>query len=476
MRSLILLAWALLFTSSRNGWAAQDELPRRAMLGARLAEVNTVTRDRYGPGGGGVVLEDIVPSSSAAAAGFKPDDILVAMDGVKIPGVAWLLGQLGDRRAGDEVGLDFVRDGQTLRAHVTLQEAPRETGVGYDVFYNSVSNGPFRQRIIVTRPRYAAARHPAVLLLQGGHTCFPVDSPVGRPTPFVRLAQHLARNGYVTMRVERPGCGDSEGGPFRDVDFETELSGNLQALRTLKKLDYVNGDNVLIYGFSMGGIMAPLLAMDEPVRGVAVYGTTCMPWFEGVMGQRRRLLSLQGLSPAQVNATMRGHVQLWYQLAVQKKTVREIAETQSIPQSVWDQWITGEAQILDRHYSYYHQIADKELAVAWEKVAATRLPSSSNQVEVHPRVLAMWGESDWLTTREEGMEWIVASVNKVQPGNATSAVIKSSDHYCNDVATFEDSYRAIYSSSLEVSAGFNPAMIEIMLQWCDSTVSRPADI
>src|SRR5262249_56915728 len=129
-------------------------------------------------------------------------------------------------------------------------------------------------------------RQRAVLLLQGGHTCFSIDNPVGTPFGFTWVARSLARHGYVTMRVERPGCGDSEGGPLRDVDFDTELDGYKEALRALKQLDFVDAANVFLFGHSQGGINAPLMALEIPVRGIAVFGPVSGGGIEGILAQR----------------------------------------------------------------------------------------------------------------------------------------------------------------------------------------------
>jgi hypothetical protein len=40
----------------------------------------------------------------------------------------------------------------------------------------------------------------------------------------------FAKSDYVTVQVEKPGIGDSEGGPFADLDFATELDAYRQAL------------------------------------------------------------------------------------------------------------------------------------------------------------------------------------------------------------------------------------------------------
>ena len=144
---------------------------------------------------------------------FKAGDVILAIGGAKVTGIPMFLEKMAEARAGDVLTLDVVRDGVRGKKRVTLKEMPREKGDGYDVIYGSVTSHGARLRTIVTRPK-AEGRHPAVMLLQGGHTCFSIDNPVGQPFGFTWIARDLARHGYVTMRVERPGCGDSEGGPL----------------------------------------------------------------------------------------------------------------------------------------------------------------------------------------------------------------------------------------------------------------------
>ncbi len=61
-----------------------------------------------------------------------------------------------------------------------------------------------------------------------------IDNPVGPLSSYKTIIDDFTRHGFVTLRVDKPGCGDSEGGPARDVDFDTELDGYRQALKMLK--------------------------------------------------------------------------------------------------------------------------------------------------------------------------------------------------------------------------------------------------
>ena len=105
----------------------------------------------------------------------------------------------------------------------------------------------------------------------------------------------------MTLRVDKPGCGDSEGGPARDVDFDTELDGYRQALKMLKARSDVDPDHVFIFGHSMGGVMAPLLAAEIPVQGMIVYGTIARTWSEYMLENIRRQMELADADPSAID-------------------------------------------------------------------------------------------------------------------------------------------------------------------------------
>ena len=90
----------------------------------------------------------------------------------------------------------------------------------------------------------------------------------------------LTAKGFVTIRVEKTGMGDSKGLPCNECDFHTEKQGFLDGLKQLKSLPYVDKQNIFIAGFSIGGVIAPLIAQPEPVKGIIVYGTAGRNWLE----------------------------------------------------------------------------------------------------------------------------------------------------------------------------------------------------
>lgn len=455
-----------------KGKGAEGELRRRAMFGAQLAPVTKEVRERQKlDTDAGVLIEKVFPDTSAAEGGFKDGDVILAIGSARVPSVAAFLETMAESRAGEVLTIQMVRDGVKAEKRVTLKEKPREKGDGYEVIYSSVTNRGTRQRTIITRPK-GEGRHPAVMLLQGGHTCFPIDTPLGQPVAFTWIAGDLTRHGYVTMRVERPGCGDSEGGPLRDTDFETELNGYKEALRAMKKLDFVDADNVFLFGHSMGGIMAPLMALDVPVRGIAAFGTLGRTWIEGVLGQRRRLASLDGTEPAEVDREMLRQARFWYPLSVEKKTPREILEKE--PELKKLGWVTNDTYVGDRHYKFHHQIVERNLAEAWTKVAGTRLPVGGKVPEnpLQPRVLVLWGTSDWLVDRESNA-WIAEVVNRAKPGNGKFVAVDATDHFFFRADSVEESFKLWKPAKGAAPGKLNPALLEALRAWLDETTGKP---
>jgi len=255
------------------------ELARGAFFGAKVGQVSDEVRDQLKlDEGTGIAVEAVIPGSTAEAAGFKAGDVLLAVDGVKIPGTAEFIRTIGGLKGGASVTIEFRRGDALRKEKVTFKGRPFEKSDAYEIVYDSVPTRAGRLRTILTRPK-GQGKQPALFLIQG-IGLFSIDNPIGPLSSYRTIVDHFARSGYVTLRVDKPGCGDSEGGPARDVDFDTELDGYRQALKMLKARGDVDAASVFIFGHSMGGVMAPLLAADLPVRGIIVYGTITRTWTE----------------------------------------------------------------------------------------------------------------------------------------------------------------------------------------------------
>jgi hypothetical protein len=155
---------------------------------------------------------------------------------------------------------------------MALRPFPRETLPNTTFEYGAVTlpDGS-RLRTILSVPT-RSGKHPAVMLLQGGG-CGSVDVPMAADTGTTGLLRGIASQGYATMRVEKSGIGDSRGPACETIGYTQELDGYRAALAALKQSPAVDGDRIFLLGISLGGVFAPVVANENRVRGIVVYGT-----------------------------------------------------------------------------------------------------------------------------------------------------------------------------------------------------------
>jgi putative serine protease PepD len=91
-----------------------------------ISYLNSIDAIEAGSGfsGPGVLVKSVRTGTPAAAAGFKPGDILVAIDGVDIDNGQTLGGLIQAQKVGDVIACKVHRGAQTITLHATLEERP----------------------------------------------------------------------------------------------------------------------------------------------------------------------------------------------------------------------------------------------------------------------------------------------------------------------------------------------------------------
>jgi len=103
---------------------------------------------------------------------------------------------------------------------------------------------------------------PAVVLVTGSGSQNRNEELMGHK-PFLVIADHLTRNGIAVLRYDDRGVGLSKGSPLNctTADFATDAAAAVSYLRKRKEIDpgYVG-----IAGHSEGGLIAPMVASQNP--------------------------------------------------------------------------------------------------------------------------------------------------------------------------------------------------------------------
>ena len=246
---------------------ADGGLPRRAHFGVGVEKAAE-----------GVRVFTIAPGSTAEGLGVAVGDIIQAVDGQAVNAPEAVVAAVGKHRSGESITLSLSRDGARLTIEGKLKSYPVEQMPNATVRYDSVTAAPgVRLRTIVSIPQgQSNSRWPAVLLLQGG-SCGSIDTPFNANVGQPGLMHTIGSQGFVTMRVENSGVGDSEGPACGSIGYHEELAGYRAALTALRAHPSVDPQRVFLIGISLGGVFAPVLAAETKVAGISVYGTLAQP-------------------------------------------------------------------------------------------------------------------------------------------------------------------------------------------------------
>jgi len=102
---------------------------------------------------------------------------------------------------------------------------------------------------------------------------------------FVTIANALCSSGFVVLRFDFRGSGDSDG-EFDDMTVPGEVSDAEKALTFLANLESVDKNRVGVIGLSMGGRVAAILASrDSRVRFTVLYSAALAPLRERFLSQ-----------------------------------------------------------------------------------------------------------------------------------------------------------------------------------------------
>jgi pimeloyl-ACP methyl ester carboxylesterase len=320
-----------------------------------------------------------------------------------------------------------------------VKPRPYESAPDVDTVYKAVPVDSSLRRVVVTRPK-DDGRHPAVLYLTG-IGCFSQES-LDLGSPDVKLLYGLTRAGFVTMRVEKSGMGDSQGAPCMssEVDMQAEVRGYVAGLKAMKEYPFVDRNNVFLIGLSVGGVEAPLVAQQVPVEGLIVINTVAKPFLEYLSDTRRRQNLLRHVPYDELERRLRLNEQCNHRLLIERQTSTQVLK--DIP--ACNDYISYPAP-----YTFMQQWAALNVAEEWKKVNAP--------------VLVIYGTSDYISTIADD-PYLADIINQFHPGHATLKAIPNMDHYMLKASSMEESMKRVAAASTE----FEPNVVDVTREWLSS--------
>ncbi len=394
--------------------ASANTLRRRADWHARIAPPS---------GDSGAVVRRVLAGSPVERAGLRAGDRLVALNGTPVTSADAFSPVFQKLRGGDSVRARVVRADSavrrvdTLELRFVLDSVPHERIPGTITTYGAVrSERGYLLRTVVSRPeRSPGARLPGVLFIPW-LSCDPVEKPDPGNDGFAHMLRDVAAGaGMVVMRVEKPGMGDSEGPDCRFGGLDDERASHRAGLKALRSMPDVDPNRIYLFGGSIGGALAPILAAEqaEGIAGVIAVGGYTLTWYEHMLDIERRRLTLSGSKPAEVNAAMRGFAQFYTEYLIGGHTPGEVLAARPALRPLW---YDEPGHQYGRPAAYYHAVQQLDVEGAWAKVAERGIPA-----------LVVRGDYDWIMGPAEA-ERAVEIVNGIRPGLAKLVLLPRTDH------------------------------------------------
>lgn len=387
--------------------ANAQELSRRAVFDFAWGPLEATRDGNVLP----LTVKTVPANARGRQHGVMAGDVLKSVAGRPVASADDVARALRSYRGGETISLDVTRAGRRVVVREVLRAAPPERWEGVEAVYRAVTVDGALRRVIVTRPP-SPGPHAAILLV-GGLGCYSLDGIAQDEAPYGRLLYDLTRDGYVTMRVEKTGEGDSHG-PLcaaPEADFKLEVAGYAAGLKALREYDFVDPTRVFIFAHSIGPLDAVLVAQQAQVRGIIAAETIGRGWFDYQL-EIVRQQPLDLASPYdEVERSARRYERCLHQFYVEKAASELVVNADP---GCRDVMVPG---IPD---TYLHQVGDLDLAAEWKKVDVP--------------VLVIYGTSDPATGPDESF-YLVNMINSFHPGRASYLEIPGMGHVLNPSAS-----------------------------------------
>lgn len=435
-----------------------QKLQRKGMLGAYFypetpkKELEALQLENAS----GILVRDIVPNTTAESLGLKANDFITSVNGTMVPTYPDLVNVLSQLEAGNEVTFEILRNKEQKKLKGVFKEKPRTVYKNATVLYDEF---PFKDgniRCFLKTPTNQPIK--GTIYFVQGIGCFSMDN-LPKNNPYYLLPEQLLEAGYQVFITEKAGMGDSKNSKHcSQMGFNEELAVFQTAYKKLLNYKGVTANNIIVFGHSLGGIIAPILANEFKPKGVIVFGTGIISWKDYLLKAHEEQSLMQGIDKTIVDAQMKTY----------RPFVNELFENPDrLENFLKDEQYKDELDYLGyepktglftagRTLQYHRELSQWSLPKEWKKIQCP--------------VLSMYGESDLPALSDIDHKALVAIVNKAHPGKATYQFVPKTNHSMQEVGTMEEFVAMMNKPEYEgfAASKFNHTMIQNIISWCNA--------
>lgn len=431
-------------------WLGATELKPSPLMGIQV---------QANPAGEGVQILRVLPGSTGSALGLKQGDVVTYINQQPLNNPPDLVNLIRSLAVGDGLQVVIKTGDEEQILSGQLRGRPPEQHPDFQVVYDHVTVGQNHLRSMVYKPHdLQPGQHlPALYYIQG-YTCGSVDHSPFMQLTLQQLLNEVVMGGFVVYKIEKFGVGDSVG-PWRcdQVDFSTELTGFEAGLEALKAYDFVDPKRVYVFGHSLGGLVAPLLAQKHELKGLSVYGSVVEPWYDyllKIFGEQALLFGTDADTAANNKKLIQPLLHAWL------KSDRSWSDIEADPQfaAAFAAGLLPHIgdQVFNRHHSFFKDLNQHDFKQAWAEYSGA--------------VLAMHGEYDIQAINANWLGDIAAAAPQ-----AVTQIIPKSEHSLLRYESREALMTAMQNGTLNPAnpgEHYSSEVAKTLLEWLIKTENR----
>jgi uncharacterized protein len=433
--------------------ANSQNIPRKAFLGLKFAEVNDSIKTALNlQEKAGLVITAITANSTGEKAGLKVNDVLMFLNlnNTRLNKIKDYKDAVKDYREKMPIIFSIIRSGENFDLSTDAVGLPYEKSDKYDVIYDEVKFKEGYLRIITTRPK-SPGKLKTIFFIPG-YMCYSLDN-IGKH-PYGQVVDKLSEKGYCVVRVEKPGMGDCYNTPdCFDINYSTELEAFETGFQKMLEYDFIDKDNVFVFGHSLGGYEAPMVDKNRIAKGVIACGTGLKTWYEYILDMFRFQNPISGIDYIENEKIVTDMTKVLYEYLILKKHPKDIVVSDEVKAEMKENLeYTGGEQVWSRNYKFWQELQDLNMPEIWKSVNAN--------------VLIIRGEGDFEAFSNKDHEDIVKIVNAYHPGKGKFLLIPNMDH---GFATAKDPEESFQKKSIPgyYYNNFNDAIIDEISKWIE---------
>lgn len=447
----------VLFLTIALFYAQNNIVKRKAAMGIAVIEIPDSVKKNIPSEISGVLTTNIIKEGTGEKIGLIPQDIITKFNEYKINNRPEFLKVISGLWGDEKFTLEVFRNGKRINLEGKSLPKPLETSEFSNVVYDTVKFGNGYLRTILNKPK-TGNKFPVVLFIPG-YPCASYDG-MGSSHPYKKLIDGWIKNGFAVLRVEKSGMGDCYGTPdCFSIDAETEHNAFEKGLQKLTSYDFIDKNNIFIFGHSLGGIAAPFLAKNNNVNGIIVYGTIQKDWYEYLIDMFRIQNSLISEDYTAVDKKMPVYQKFLFEHFINKKTPQDLMNNPEYKDILINDFqYDGGDGIFGRNFKFWWSINELNLTQAWS--------------EVNCNVLSIFGEADLEVLSPVEHEMITRIVNKYHPGKAEYYLMKETNHAFMKVGNMEKQAEFVRTGQANriYDTHFNPEIVTKTIEWMKTKI------